>query len=184
MRDYAKIVEKMREARWPARTISERFWAKVNKPTTDGCWTWTGSLNSDGYGSFCVEHNRTQKAHRMAWELEHGPVPKGFCVCHKCDNPACVNPSHLFLGTHAENMKDMAAKGRTNTGPALTTLRARRSAKTHCRRGHAFAGANLRNLKGPPGAIWRGCRECKQITNHRAYLRRLARRKDISARFA
>jgi hypothetical protein len=87
----------------------ERFWPHVHK--TDTCWLWTSGCNEHGYGR--ISHNRRMElAHRISWMLHNGSIPKGLFVLHRCDNPPCVNPDHLWLGTYTDNARDMAAKGR------------------------------------------------------------------------
>lgn len=93
--------------------IEQRFWAKVNKLDGDNaCWEWTRATANFGYGAFMVHTGRLEKAHRYSYEMAHGPIPKGACVLHKCDNPKCVRPDHLWLGTRADNNDDMAKKER------------------------------------------------------------------------
>jgi hypothetical protein len=97
------------------RPLEERFWAKVEITST--CWVWRGGPRRRRYADITVERLgpkrwRTERINRVAWKLAYGPIPDGMYVCHKCDNPWCVRPSHLFLGTATDNMRDMAAKER------------------------------------------------------------------------
>lgn len=93
---------------------AERFWAKVTKLNgPDACWVWTSARNQYGYGLFWVTSlKRAIPAHRLSFALAGGVVPDGLCVCHRCDNPICVRPEHLFVATHGDNLRDMVRKGR------------------------------------------------------------------------
>lgn len=90
----------------------ERF-NKKWKLAENGCWIWIGSSRDTCYGGFTLDGKR-QQAHRVSWQLYRGEISNGQFVCHKCDVPSCVNPDHLFLGTHADNIKDSYDKGRSN----------------------------------------------------------------------
>lgn len=92
------------------KAISGRFWSKVTQG--DSCWTWAAGYFSDGYGAFC-RNGQNVHAHRVAYELTYGRVPKGLVVRHKCDNPPCVRPDHLESGTPADNSHDMVERGRS-----------------------------------------------------------------------
>jgi hypothetical protein len=100
-------------------TIQERFEAKFTK--SDGCWEWEAGKDSKGYGAFRIA-GRMQLSHRVAYQLYVGEIPAGLCACHRCDNPGCVNPAHLFLGTQADNVRDRDNKGRCKSKSNWTVL--------------------------------------------------------------
>lgn len=100
----------------PDRAV-KRFWEQVEK--SDGCWVWTGcKINKEGYGGQRIR-GVLYPTHRLSWILRNGPIPQGLQVLHHCDNPPCVNPDHLFIGTIGDNMKDKAAKGRAVNTPQV-----------------------------------------------------------------
>ena len=105
-----------------AQRLAPRFWSKVCANAVDDCWEWRGRKDEHGYGLFAVVGDRSHGAHRWAWRLTHGAVPAGLEVCHRCDNPGCVNPAHLFVGTHTVNMRDAITKGRLKPAAHLRKL--------------------------------------------------------------
>ena len=140
-----------------SRLFEARFWAKVQK--TDSCWLWTAAKNRFGYGRFML-NGKVVRAHRVAWTLAYGQIPEGAgfhgtCVLHLCDNPMCVNPSHLVLGTQGENCRDMASKGRA-WNPTADACRA----TTQCPAGHDYSPENT--YRGSSG------RKCKICVRARA----------------
>ena len=118
--------------------VAPRFWAKVAK--SDGCWLWTGARASNGYGSFrFADRPCATAAHRAAWELACGPIPHGMHVLHRCDNPPCVRPGHLFLGTAKTNMTDKAIKGRAARRLTETQVRQIRARHAYGESGYQLA---------------------------------------------
>lgn len=114
---YAKLQQRLRPA---PRPIAEVFWERVNKSAdADGCWEWTGIRGGyTGMYGLMIYANQRAYAHRLSWTLHNNrPIPKGMYICHHCDNPICVRPDHLFLGTAKDNSQDMVRKGRSATGP-------------------------------------------------------------------
>lgn len=148
------------------KSLADRFWAKVDKRGPDECWPWLGATDGNGYGRIYSKGGNAT-ASRASWELAHGEAPQGYHVCHSCDNPPCVNPSHLWLGTPQDNAIDRSAKGRDA-----------QSRRTHCPKGHEYTPENtiIHTSRGGPE---RSCRECQRICG-RERMRRI-RAANISA---
>jgi hypothetical protein len=148
----------------------DRFWSKVDRRGADECWPWTAVVTR-GYGQLRV-NGKMIYATRFSYELHHGPIAKGLCVCHRCDNPACVNPAHLFLGTHQENMDDRTAKGRGRCGSEAKALK--REDAVWIRWARAYAGASTVALAAAFGISDRSMRDVLS-------LRSLSSRVDLRA---
>lgn len=132
----------------PYTPTSERFWKYVTKKTINECWEWSGARDQCGYGVLRRDpaHRSAQcHASRISWEIHNGKIPDGLQILHRCDNPPCVNPSHLWIGTNAQNIADAIAKGRKH--------------KSFCRRGHQMVPGNI----GIQGANKRRCLTCNRL---------------------
>lgn len=137
--------------------LEKRFWAKVDRRGPDECWVWKAGTNEAGYGRIRAGGvgSPDLMAHRYSWSLANGQeIPDGMFACHRCDNPPCVNPAHLFIGTPLDNIRDAIAKGRARYPEK----------RTHCSRGHEFTADNIYLLRD-------GGRRCR--TCHRAHQRGL-----------
>jgi hypothetical protein len=156
----------MKATHWrnrPRVPLVDRLFSRL-QPMPNGCIEFVGNrLPPWGYGILTLGPRGDRKmlrAHRVAWELNNGPIPEGVEICHRCDNPPCCNPDHLFAGTKADNMRDMSRKGRS-----------RNSKKTHCDNGHEFTPENtIPRALTTSGKVGRRCRTCARegARQHRA----------------
>lgn len=135
----------------PRTPLAERLWRRVRKGGPNDCWLWLGPDNGNGYGTISLGSRAAGRdyVHRVAWELEHGPIPTGLEIDHLCQTRGCVNVAHMELVTHREN-------NRRSTSPAALAAR-----KTHCPAGHPYDEANTYRPPGAPNN--RMCRACMAI---------------------
>ncbi len=126
----------------PRLSREQQFWAKVSPEPNTGCWLWTGSYARGGYGQF----GNGKRAHRVAWEYARGSIPLGLFVCHRCDNPTCCNPEHLFLGTHLDNEQDKDAKDRRPRGAETVLAKLTDEEVLSIRREYASSRIRQRDL--------------------------------------
>jgi hypothetical protein len=135
--------------------LADEFWARLPRGDTDACWPWPGATHPGGYGALNPSKWGETRAHRMAWKLANDrDIPAGMLVCHRCDNPPCCNPAHLFLGTHGDNSRDRNAKGRAApkvgelNGRALLTQDDVQEIRRVYRRGHKSRAGDPRSCVG------------------------------------
>lgn len=140
------------------KTLAERLTAKTDKTPGFGpggnCWKWLGKPHHTGYGRIMI-NGKDYQAHRLIYEQYVKPIPAGLFVCHTCDNRRCVNPLHLWPGTHDDNMRDMVEKKRGNCS---------QRSKTHCKLGHLLGGENQY-----ANGISRKCKTCNRTRQNVAY---------------
>lgn len=142
----------------------ERFLEKISCEPNTGCWLWTAAVGKEGYGAFGMRNEKghyVERSHRAAWKLFRGIIPAGMYVCHHCDERTCANPDHLFLGTQADNMRDMACKDRWGN---------QFKCKDSCIRGHLYEENAYFVRQGKK--VNRRCRPCRAIAQ-RAYIQRI-----------
>ena len=153
----------------PSKPLSERFWPKVEMIPFHDCWEWIGATNKDGYGQLILENRKHASAHRVSWEMANGTdIPEGMFICHACDNPPCVNPKHLFVGSHADNMEDMALKGRCNVGISNRNARLSEREVIAIRKAYADGGITQKELGAKFGL---GAPHVCRIINRKRWVR-------------
>lgn len=138
----------MRGARARSRVEIETLLRERTRPSPDGCLIYTGKVGNKGYGR--LGWRGVNGAHRVAYTLAHGAIPKGLLVCHRCDVPLCVNPHHLFVGTNSDNMADMHRKGRAQCG---NLDHAKRSPVRHCELAGKLTWEDVRAIRASSSAL-------------------------------
>jgi hypothetical protein len=142
------------------RMSKDRFLKMIKYVTDNGCWIWSGALNHKGYGNTSMWIGKTRGSyllrgsHRISYFLHNGPFDYSLCVCHKCDNPICVNPDHLFLGSIVDNTKDMVAKCRTSKGENRPTAKLTETQVLEIRSKYATGKYSQRDLGKEYGIDW------------------------------
>lgn len=147
-----------------SKAMADRFWKFVSPEPNSGCWLWEGSTDKRGYGQLRLSSSGPGSlayATHVSLALAGRHVPSGKCACHHCDNPPCVNPDHLFIGTQLDNMRDAKAKGRMSPPPL--SIAGRRTIRTVCVNGHEMSDANTYVM--PSG--WTACRACRLAAKRR-----------------
>ena len=155
------------------RTTEQRFFIKVDKQSTlhpyspelGNCWHWKGFKNRQGYGEFFF-NGKKRSAHRCSWRIFNGEIPDGLFVCHSCDNPSCVNPSHLFIGSAKDNSRDMVLKGRQphQRGELCGRAKLKNHQVIEIRRRYNFGGTTMRKLASEFGVA---CSKICYIVNRK-----------------
>lgn len=145
--------------------IRERIMQRVRK--RGGCWEWTGATSKFGHGRMKVA-GRLESPHRLMWEEENGPIPRGLWVLHTCDNPRCVRPSHLFIGNRRDNMRDASKKGRLHVEHPNKQTKVRGDGKVWCNRCKRWLHASrFGKDKDPRPQGWRYKTYCKKCYSER-----------------
>ena len=153
-------------------TTPDRFWDKVDVGPPEECWIWTASKNSlSGYGKFNAGEKKYNSAHRYSYFIHKGAIPDGMFVCHVCDNPPCVNPNHLWVGTASENTIDMLSKGRRPARTKGHKHTEQYKLQQFCKNGHEKTPENTYIHTRPNGYSIRHCKICRK-QSRKAYAQR------------
>lgn len=148
------------------KSVQERFWSKVNRDNDDGCWEWVGGKVRGGYGWFKSDDKHYQ-AHRFVWMITYGEIPNGMLICHTCDNPSCVNPKHLWLGTDKTNAEDRVRKKRQSRGTTNhPKIRVSPEQVKEMRKVYSLGNISMRKLASIYGICYS---ETNAILNHRTW---------------